>query len=100
MIKALLTVAVTVCAFAGLAFAQQGKQGDAFGTDVSSQCAHVADPGAKSDCVRRLRQGAELGSERSWQGGNSAGNSSVGSSGIGSGSGPGAGAGMAGKSRR
>ena len=105
MIKAFLTVAVigSVCGFAGLAFAQQGKQGDAFGTGVSTDCAQMKSPGAKDDCVRLLRQGAELGSERSWQGGNSAGNSShsVGSSEMGSGSGPGAGAGMgAAKGRR
>ena len=98
MIKALLAVAAigSVCGFAGLAFAQQGKQGDAFGTGVSSDCAQMTSPGAKADCVRLLRKDAELGSERSWQGGNAAGNSShgVGSSGMESGSGPGAGAGM------
>jgi hypothetical protein len=101
MTKTLLTIAVlgSVCGFAGLAFAQ-GKQGDAFGTDVSSKCAQMADPGAKADCVRLLRKDADLGSERSWQGGSSVSNSGqgVGSSGMGSG---GAGAGMgAGKSRR
>jgi hypothetical protein len=106
MTKKLLAVAVlgSACGFAGLAFAQ-GKQGDAFGTDVSSQCAQMADPGAKADCVRLLRKDAGLGSERSWQGGSSASHSSqgVGSSGIGSGAGAGAGVGAgmgAGKSRR
>ena len=41
MIKILLTVAVlgSVGGFAGLAMAQ-GKQGEAFGSEVSSQCAH------------------------------------------------------------
>ena len=104
MTKAFLAAAIiaSACSFAGLAFAQ-GKQGDAFGTDVSSKCAQMVDPGAKADCVRLLRKDADLGSERSWQGGTSASHSSqgVGSSGMGSGAGVGAGAGMgAGKSRR
>jgi hypothetical protein len=70
MVKAFLTVLVfgSMCSFAGLAMAQ-GKQGDAFGTDVSSQCAQMSDPRLKDDCVRRLRSDAQLGSERSWQGG-------------------------------
>jgi hypothetical protein len=100
MTKTFLTVAVigSVCSFAGLAFAQ-GKQGEAFGSDVSSQCAQMADPKVKADCVRGLREKAELGSERSWQGGNSASSSSqgVGSSGMGSGAGASMGSG---KSRR
>jgi hypothetical protein len=56
-----------------------GKKDDAFGTDVASQCAQMADPRLKDDCVRRLRSDAQLGSERSWQGGASASSSSQGS---------------------
>jgi hypothetical protein len=100
MTKTFLTVAVigSVCGFAGLAFAQ-GKQDEPFGSTVSSLCAQMKDPKAKDDCVREQRKEAGLGSERSWQGGNSASSSSqgVGSSGMGSGGGPGMGAG---KSRR
>jgi hypothetical protein len=90
MVKSFLTVLVfsSMCGFAGLAMAQ-GKQGDAFGTDVSSQCAQMSDPRVKDDCVRRLRSDAQLGSERSWQGG-SAGSSAQGNAfGTGSGAGPG-----------
>jgi hypothetical protein len=62
MIKILLTVAVlgSVGSFAGLAMAQ-GKQGEAFGSEVSSQCAHrrVMAPDPHNDCVRKLR--SELG---------------------------------------
>jgi hypothetical protein len=68
----------------------QGKKDDAFGTDVSSQCAQMADPRLKDDCVRRLRSDAQLGSERSWQGGASASSSSQGS-GVGPGNGSGRG---------
>ena len=64
MIKILLTVAVLGCvgSFAGLAMAQ-GKQGEAFASEVSSQCAHrrVMLPGARVDCVRKLRGDAQLG---------------------------------------
>src|SRR5262245_51057335 len=90
MVRAFLTVLIfgSMCSFAGLAMAQ-GKQGDAFGTDVSSQCAQMSDPRVKDDCVRRLRSDAQLGSERSWQGG-SAGSSAQGNAfGTGSGAGPG-----------
>jgi hypothetical protein len=94
---------ITVLAFSvGLAGAAsaQSKKDDAFGADVSSKCAQMVDPGAKADCVRLLRKDADLGSERSWQGGNSASNSSqgVGSSGIGSSAASGMGG--PGKSRR
>jgi hypothetical protein len=70
MVKAFLTVLVisSMCSFAEPAMAQ-GKQGDALGTEVSSQCAQMSDPRVKEDCVRRLRRDAQLGSERSWQGG-------------------------------
>ena len=64
MIKILLTVAVlgSVDSFAGLAMAQ-GKQGEAFGSAVSSQCAHrrVMPPDPRDDCVRKLRSDAQLG---------------------------------------
>ena len=102
MTKAFLAAAAiaSACSFAGLAFAQ-GIQGDAFGTDVSSQCAQMTDPGGKADCVRLLRKDADLGSERSWQGGSSASHASLGVGSSGMGSGVGAGAGMgAGKGRR
>ena len=64
MIKILLAVAVlgSVGGFAGLAMAQ-GKQGEAFGSEVSSQCAHrrVVPPDPHDDCVRKLRNDAQLG---------------------------------------
>ena len=64
MIKILLTVAVlgSVGGFAGLAMAQ-GKQGEAFGSEVSSQCAHrrVMPPDPRDDCVRKLRSDVQLG---------------------------------------
>src|SRR6185369_4737275 len=64
MIKILLTVAVLGCvgSFAGLAMAQ-GKQGEAFASEVSSQCAHrrVMPPDPRDDCVRKLRSDAQLG---------------------------------------
>ena len=90
MAKAFLTVLVigSMGSFAGFAMAQ-GKQGDALGADVSSQCAQMSDPRVKDDCVRRLRSEAQLGSERSWQGG-SAGSSAQGNAfGAGTGTGPG-----------
>jgi hypothetical protein len=64
MIKILLTVAVlgSVGGFASLAMAQ-GEQGEAFGREVSPQCAHrrVMAPDPHNDCVRRLRSDAQLG---------------------------------------
>jgi hypothetical protein len=64
MIKILLTVAVlgSVGSFAGPSMAQ-GKQGGAFGSEVSSQCAHrrVMPPDPRDDCVRKLRSDAQLG---------------------------------------
>ena len=64
MIKILLTVAVlgSMGSFAGLAMAQ-GKRGEAFGSEVSSQCAHrrVMPPDPRDDCVRKLRSDAQLG---------------------------------------
>jgi hypothetical protein len=77
----------------------QGKKDEAFGTGVSSQCAHVSDPQLKDDCVRKLRE-AQLGSERSWQGGSSASSSSQGVGSFGIGSGAASGVGAPGKSRR
>jgi hypothetical protein len=73
----------------------QGKSDDTFGTEVSSQCAQIADARLKDDCVRRLRSDAQLGSERSWQGGASGSNSS-----RGDGNGVGQGIGGPGKGRR
>jgi hypothetical protein len=75
MIKMLLTVAVlgSVGSFAGLALAQ-GKQDEAFGSDVSSllakleaQCAHrrrTMPPDPRDDCGRlnKLRSDAQIGS--------------------------------------
>jgi hypothetical protein len=64
MIKILLAVAVlgSVDGFAGLAMAQ-GEQGEAFGREVSPQCAHrrVMAPDPHNDCVRRPRSDAQLG---------------------------------------
>ena len=96
MIKILLTVAVlgSVGSFAGLAMAQ-GKQGEAFGSEVSSQCAHrrVMPPDPRDDCVRKLRSDAQLGYGR----GASAGSSSDSqTSGAGSGTGGGQGIGPGG----
>jgi hypothetical protein len=64
MIKILLTVAVlgSVGGVADLAMAQ-GKQGEAFGREVSSQCAHrrMMPPDPRDDCARKLRNDAQLG---------------------------------------
>jgi hypothetical protein len=96
MIKILLAVAVlgSVGSFANLAMAQ-GKQGEAFGSDVSSllakleaQCAHrrrTMPPDARDDCARQLRSDAQIGSG---QGGASASGSQA------SGAGPGIGGGQ------
>src|SRR5258705_10004287 len=90
MTKILLTVAVlgSMGSFAGPAMAQ-GKQGEAFRSEVSSQCAHrrVMPPDPRDDCVRKLRSDAQLGYG---QGGASASSSSDGQA---SGAGPGNGAG-------
>jgi len=97
MIKILLTVAVlgSVGSFAGLAMAQ-GKQGEAFGSEVSSQCAHrrVMPPDPRDGCVRQLRSDAELGYG---QGGASASQASGAGpgNGAGQGIGPGSGGGQA-----
>lgn len=89
MVKPFVTVLVfsSMCSFAGLAMAQ-GKQADALGTDISSQCAQMGDPRVKDDCVRRLRSEAQLGSERSWQGGSAGGSAqsnAFGAAGVGPG---------------
>jgi hypothetical protein len=65
MIKVVLFVAVlgSVASFAGLAISQ-GKQGEASGNEVSSQCAHrrVMPPDARDGCVRTSRsQASQLG---------------------------------------
>jgi hypothetical protein len=90
MAKVFLTalVIVSMCSFAGLAMAQS-KQGDGLGTEVSSQCAQMSDPRVKDDCVRRLRSEAQLGSERSWQGGSAGGSAQGNAFGAGTGNGPG-----------
>jgi hypothetical protein len=86
MIKIVLTVAVlgSVGSFVGLATAQ-GKQGEAFGSEVSAQCAHrrIMPPDPRDECVRQLRSDAQLGYG---QGGASASSSSDGQA---SGAGPG-----------
>ena len=56
----------------------QGKSNDAFGQDVSARCAQMTDPRVRDDCVRRLKSDAQMGSERSWQGGAANGGSSRG----------------------
>jgi hypothetical protein len=116
MIKMLLTLAILSCmsSFAGLAMAQ-GKQGDAFGSDVSSlmaklesQCTHrrqTMPPDPRDDCgkLNKLRSDAQIGSG---QGGVAASNSSqapgAGPGNVGNqgnGTGPGSGGGQ-GKGRR
>src|SRR5262247_1960916 len=64
MTKMLLTVAVlgSVGSFASLAMAQ-GKQDEAFSSEVSSQCAHrrVMRPDPQNDCGRKPRSDAQLG---------------------------------------
>src|SRR5262245_8986008 len=93
MIKILLTVAVlgSVGSFAGLAMAQ-GKQSEAFGSDVSSQCAHrrIMPPDPRDDCVRKLRSDAQTGYG---QGGASASSSQASEAGPGIGPGNGGGQG-------
>jgi hypothetical protein len=77
----------------------QDKKDDPLGSSVSSQCAQMSDPGTKADCVRLLRSDAQLGSERSWQGGASASSSTRGDA-TGLGNAVGQGMGGQGKSRR
>jgi hypothetical protein len=64
MLKILLTVAIlgSVGSFAGPSMAQ-GNQGEAFGSEVSSKCAHrrVMPPGPRDDCVRKPHGDAQLG---------------------------------------
>src|SRR5262245_16058193 len=67
MIKIALAIAVlgSVAGCAGLAMAQ-GRQGEAFGSEISSQCAHrrVMAPDPHNDCVRIPRSNAPLGYAR------------------------------------
>ena len=88
MIRTLLTVAV-LGSFAGVAMAQS-KQGEAFGSEVSAQCAHrrVMPPDPRDGCVRNLRSDAQIGSG---QGGALVSSSSDGQA---SGAGPGGGGGQ------
>jgi hypothetical protein len=64
MIKVHLTVAVLVSVgtFAGLALAQ-GQEGEAIGSEISSQCAHrrIMGPDPHNDCVRKLRSDPQPG---------------------------------------
>ena len=39
----------------------QGKKDDAFGADVSSQCAQMTSAQVKDECVRRLRGESQIG---------------------------------------
>ena len=102
MIKILLTVAVLGCvgSFAGLAMAQ-GKQGEAFASEVSSQCAHrrVMPPDPRDDCVRKLRSDAQLGYGQGGASASSSSDSQASGAGPGNGIGPGNGNGQA-KGRR
>jgi hypothetical protein len=113
MIKILLTVAAlgSVGSFAGLAMAQ-GKQGEAFGSDISSllakleaQCAHrrIMPPDPRDDCVsklNKLRGEAHLGSgSATVTGAQAAGVGPGKGGGPGNGIGPGSGGGQA-KGRR
>src|SRR5258705_5226611 len=71
MIKILLTLAVlgSVDGFAGPAMAQ-GQQGEAFGSEMSSQCAHrrVMAPNLRDSCGPKLRSDAQLGYEQGQSG--------------------------------
>ena len=64
MIKMLFTVTVlgSVGSLGGVAMAQD-KQGETFGKDVSSMCAHrrIMPPDPRDGCVRELRSDAQLG---------------------------------------
>ena len=64
---ATITVVALSLGLAGAASAQ-GKSDEAFGTDVSSQCAQMSDPRVRDDCVRRLRSGAEAEKRRAGSG--------------------------------
>ena len=102
MIRVLLTVAALgfVGSFAGLAMAQ-GKQGEAFASEVSSQCAHrrVMPPDPRDDCVRKLRSDAQLGYGQGGASASSSSDSQASGAGPGNGIGPGSGGGQ-GKGRR
>ena len=102
MIKILLTVSVlgSVGGFPGLAMAQ-GKQGEAFASEVSSQCAHrrVMPPDPRDDCVRKLRSDAQLGYGQGGASASSSSDSQASGAGPGNGIGPGNGNGQA-KGRR
>ena len=74
-------VLTTACWLADSAIAQ-GKKDDAFGADVSSQCAQMTSAQVKDECVRRLRGESQIGSERSWQDGASANSSNQGPPGF------------------
>ena len=107
MIRVLLTVAALGFAgsFAGFAMAQ-GKQGEAFGRDVSSQCAHrrVIPPDPRDGCVPQLRSDAQLGFGQAGAAANGSSDGQAsgvgpGNGGAGNGIGPGNGSGQA-KGRR
>jgi hypothetical protein len=69
MIKLLLAVAVVVGSFADLAMAQ-GRQGEAFPSEISPQCAHrrIMAPDPHNDCLRKLRSDAQVGYARGYLG--------------------------------
>ena len=96
MIKILLTVAMlgSVGSFASLVMAQD-KQGKAFGSEVSSQCAHrrVMPPDPRDDCVRKLRSDAQLGYGQGGASASSSTDSQASGAGPGNGVGPGNGIG-------
>ena len=96
MIKILLTVAIlgSLGSFASLAMAQS-KQGEAFGTGVSSQCAHrrVMPPDPRDGCVHKLRSDAQLGYGQSGASASSSSDSQASGAGPGNGGGQGNGIG-------
>lgn len=96
MIKLLFTVAIlgSLAGFTSLAVAQS-KQGEAFGRDVSSQCAHrrVMPPDPRDGCVHKLRNDAQLGYGQSGAAAGSSNDSPAAGTGPGNGGGPGNGIG-------
>jgi len=96
MIKILFTVAIlgSLASFTSLALAQS-KQGEAFGSEVSSQCAHrrVMPPDPRDGCVHKLRNDAQLGYGQSGASASSSNDGQASGAGPGNGAGRGKGAG-------
>jgi hypothetical protein len=96
MIKILFTVAIlgSLASFTSLALAQS-KQGEAFGSEVSSQCAHrrVMPPDPRDGCVHKLRNDAQLGYGQSGVSASSSNDSQASGAGPGNGAGTGNGIG-------